>query len=160
MPSLKLAKALGRIFGSFLGPRSETRADPKPSPQRDPSFSYHKTTNIGHQSWHLGATNKPQPPLPVKLSFESARYTIPCKGPSSPDPQGRRIPRACGHMRRPWKRDRNPTSPSLRTQNSNLIQNSKLRSSNSKLQTPKSNSQLKTQTEVWSSLRSVIGYNS
>ena len=74
----------------------------------------------------MGATNKPQPPPPVKLSFESERYTISCKGPSSPDPQGRRIPRACGHMRRPWKRDRNPTSPSLRTQNSKLEPNSKL----------------------------------
>ena len=99
--SLKLTKALRRTSGSLPGPRSETRADPEPSPQRDPSFSYHKTTNLGHQSWHVGDTNKPQPPPPVKLSFESARYTIPCKSPSSPDPQGRRIPRACGHMRRP-----------------------------------------------------------
>ena len=79
LASLKLAKALRRTSGSLPGPRSETRPDPEPSPQRDPSFSYDKTTNLGDQNGHVGATNKPQPPPPVKLSFESARYTIPCK---------------------------------------------------------------------------------
>ena len=126
MHSPELAKALRSTSERSPGPRSETRSDPEPSPQRDPSFSYHKTTNLGDQSWHLRDTNKPQPPPPVKLSFDSAPYAISCKGPSSPDPQGRRIPRACGHMRRPWKGDRNPTSPSLRTQNSKLEPNSKL----------------------------------
>ena len=126
MDSPELPKALRRTSESLPKHQSETRPDPEPSPQRDPSFSYHKTTNLGNQSCHLRDTNKPQPPPPVKLSFERARYTIPCKSPSSPDPQGRRIPRACGHMRRPWKRHRNPTSPSLRTQNSKLEPNPKL----------------------------------
>ena len=119
MHSPELAKALRRTSESLPEIRSETHPDLEASPKRDPSLSYHKTTNLTDQNCHLGDTNEPQPPPPVKLPFESARYTIPCKSPSSPDPQGRRIPRACGHMRRPWKRDRNPTSPSLRTQNSN-----------------------------------------
>ena len=100
---------------------------PESSPKRNPPFSYGKTTHLEDQNCHLGATNKPQPPPPVKLSFDSAPYTSSCKGPNSPTPQGRRIQRACGHMRRPWKRDRNPTSPSPKTQNSNRNQNPKLK---------------------------------
>ena len=91
------------------------------------------------------AGHKPQPPPPVNLFFDSARYTISCKSPSSPDPQSRRIPRACGHMRRPWKRDRNPTSPSLRTQNSKLEPCSKLQSEKTQLKA--SNPKAKTATQ-------------
>ena len=160
MDSLELAKALRRTSGSLPKHQSETRAIPEPSPQRDPSFSYDKTTNLGDQNGHLGATNKPQPPPPVKLSFESARYTIPCKRPSSPDPQGRRIPRACGHMRRPWKRDRNPTSPSLRTRNSKLKPNAKLQIKELQLKASDPKAKLATQNSnrslVLSSLRTQL----
>ena len=100
---------------------------PESSPKRNPAFSFGKTTHLEDQNCHVGATNKPQPPPPVELSFDSAPYTSSCKRPNSPSPQGRRIQRACGHMRRPWEKDRNPTSSSPTTQNFYRIQNSKLK---------------------------------
>ena len=100
---------------------------PESSPKGNPSFSYSKTTNLVDQNRHVGAPNKPQPPPPVELFFDSAPYTSSCKRPNSPTPQGRRIQRACGHMRRPWEKDRNPTSSSPTTQNFYRIQNSKLK---------------------------------
>ena len=80
---------------------------PEPSPKRNPSSSYGKTIHLEDQNCHLGITNKPQPPSPVGFFFHSAPYTSSCTGPNSPSPQGRRIQRACGHMRRPWKREGN-----------------------------------------------------
>ena len=100
---------------------------PKPSPKRTSSLSYDKTTHLEDLGGHLRAPNKPQPPPPVELFFDSAPYTSSCKRPNSPSPQGRRIQRACGHMRRPWKRDRNPTSPSPQTQNASRAQKFKLK---------------------------------
>ena len=66
----------------------------------------------------MGTPNKPQPPPPVKLFFDSAPYTSSCKRPNSPTPQGRRIREACGHMRRPWKRDGPSTFPARRNASS------------------------------------------
>ena len=125
--SLELPKALRKPSERPPATRSETRPDPESSPKRNPPFPNSKTTNLEDQKDHLGATNKPRPPTPVKLSFDSAPYTISCKGPNSPTPQGRRIQRACGHMRRPWEKDRNPTFSSPTTENFYRIQNSKLK---------------------------------
>ena len=108
----ELTKALRETSGGLLESPPETRPDPDTSPRPDPLLYHHKTTNLEDLGGQLGTTNKPQPPPPVELSFDSAPYTISCKSPNSPTPQGRRIQRACGHMRRPWKKDRNPTSPS------------------------------------------------
>ena len=55
---------------------------PKPSPKRTPSFSHDKTTNLEDLGGHVGITNKPQPPLPVELFFDSASYTSSVKGPA------------------------------------------------------------------------------
>ena len=63
---------------------------PKPSPKRTPSFSHDKTTNLEDQKRHVGATNKPQPPPPVELFFDSAPYTSSVKDPT------RRAPRVGG----------------------------------------------------------------
>ena len=115
----EVPKALRRTSGSLHGTRSETRPDPGSSLRINPSFSLRKTTLFRSLSGHLGAPNQAPAPGPCKASFSTSPYTISCKGPNSPDPQGRRIQRACGHMRRPWRKDRNPTSPSPKTQNLN-----------------------------------------
>ena len=108
----EVPKALRRTSRSLPGTRSETRPDPESSLRINPSFFLRKTTPFGRQSGPLGC-NQPSPsPRPRKASFSTSPYTISCKGPNSPTPQGRRIQRACGHMRRPWKKDRNPMSPS------------------------------------------------
>ena len=100
---------------------------PESSLKRNPVFSHGKTTHLEDQKRHVGTTNKLQPPPPVELFFDFAPYTSSCKRPNSPTPQGRRIQRACGHMCRPWEKDRNPTSSSPTTQNFYRIQNSKLK---------------------------------
>ena len=66
----------------------------------------------------MGATNQAPAPGPCKASFSTSPYTISRTGPNSPDPQGRRIPRACGHMRRPWKRHRRRSFYALESQTS------------------------------------------
>ena len=63
---------------------------PEPSPKRNPSFSHGKTTHLEDQKRHVGATNKPQPPPPVELFFDSAPYTSFVKDPT------RRAPRVGG----------------------------------------------------------------
>ena len=55
---------------------------PKPSPKRTPSFSHDKTTNLEDLGGHLRTPNKPQPPPPVELFFDSAPYTSSVKGPT------------------------------------------------------------------------------
>ena len=136
----------------------DTNRRPKPSPKRNPSLSYGKTTNLGDQNCHLGATNKPQPPPPVKLSFDSAPYT------SSVDDPTRRHP---GSADSEGLRPHAPT-PGKRSQpnvffphNSKLLPNPKLqiKGPNSKLQIQMPNSQLNTQTEVLLFICSVIGCN-
>ena len=67
--------------------------------------------------------------------------------------RGRRIQRACGPMRRPWKRGRNPTSPSPQTQNASRAQKFKVKIPILNFNPQKPNSQLKTQTDVWFPLR-------
>ena len=47
--------------------RWESRLGQDMSRRRDPSFSNHKATDSGHQSWHLVATCAPQPPAHVNL---------------------------------------------------------------------------------------------
>ena len=123
----EVPKALRRTSGSLPGTRSETRPDPESSLRINPSFSLRKTTLFRSQNCRLGATNQAPAPGPCKASFSTSPYTFSSTGPNSPDPQGRRIQRACGHMRRPWKKDRNPTSSSPTTQNFYRIQNSKLK---------------------------------
>ena len=131
---------------------------PQPSPKRNPSLSYRKTTNQGNQKRYVGATNKPQPPPPVELFFDSAPY------PSSVNAPTRRAPWVGGF--------RGPAAtcadPGYRSQpnvflphNSKLLPNPKLqiKGPNSKLQTQMPNSQLKTQTEVLLFICSVIGCN-
>ena len=63
---------------------------PKPSPKQNPSFSYGKTTHLEDLGGHVKTPNKPQPPPPVKLSFDSAPYTSSVKDPT------RRAPRVGG----------------------------------------------------------------
>ena len=63
---------------------------PKPSPKRTPSFSNDKTTHLEDQNCHVGIPNKPQPPPPVELFFDSAPYTSSVKDPT------RRAPRVGG----------------------------------------------------------------
>ena len=156
--SLELPKALRKVSERPPGTRLETRRDPEPSPKRNPSFSYGKTTHLEDQNCHLGATNKPQPPPPVELSFDNAPDTSSVKGPTrrhpgSADSEGLR-----------------PHAPTLgkRSQpnvffphNSKLLPNRKLqiKGPDSKLQTQMPNSQLKTQTEVLLFICSVIGCN-
>ena len=65
----------------------------RPSPKRNPSFSYGKTTHLEDQNCHVRATNKPQPPPPVELSFHSAPYTSSVTAPT------RRAPRVGGFER-------------------------------------------------------------
>ena len=60
----------------------DTNRRPKPSPERNPSFSYGKTANLEDQNCYVGAPNKPQPPPPVELFFDSASYTSSVKGPT------------------------------------------------------------------------------
>ena len=63
---------------------------PKPSPERTLSFSHDKATHLEDQKRHVGTPNKPQPPPPVELFFDSASYTSFVKGPT------RRAPRVGG----------------------------------------------------------------
>ena len=65
----------------------DTNRRPKPSPKRNPPFSYGKTTHLEDLGGHHRTPNKPQPPPPVKLSFDSAPYTSACKRPNSPTPR-------------------------------------------------------------------------
>ena len=111
----EVPKALRRTSGSLPGTRSETRPDPGSSLRINPACSHRKTTPFRSQNWRLGTTSKPQPPAPVKLLSLLNPIPFSLTGPNSPTPQGRRIQRACGHMRRPWRKDRNPTSPSPKT---------------------------------------------
>ena len=110
-----LTKALRETSGGLLETPPETRPDPDTSPRRDSLLYHHKSTHPGHPDWHVGDTKPPQPPPYVEPSFLPASSTISFLKPQLAGPQGRRIARACGHMRRPWKRHRNPTSPSLQT---------------------------------------------
>ena len=107
----------------------------------------------------MGATNKPQPPPPVELSFDNAPYTSSVKGPTrrhpgSVDSEGLR-PHA------PTLGKRSQPNVFFR-HNSKLLPNPKLqiKGPNSKLQMQMPNSQLKTQTEVLLFICSVIGCNS
>ena len=59
---------------------------PESSPKRNPPFSFNKTTHLEDLVGHLGATNKPQPPPPVELSFDNAPYTSSVKGPTRRHP--------------------------------------------------------------------------
>ena len=100
---------------------------PKPSPLRNASFSYGKTTNLEDQKRHVGATNKPQPPPPVELFFNSTPYPSSVKAPT------RRAPRV-GGFRGPAATCADPgrgiaTQRLLRptTQNFYRFQNSKLK---------------------------------
>ena len=63
---------------------------PKPSPKRTSSFSNDRTTHLEDQNCHVRAPNKPQPPPPVELFFDSVSYTSSVKGPT------RRAPRVGG----------------------------------------------------------------
>ena len=117
---------------------------PKPSPKRTSSFSYDKTTHVEDQKRHVGTPNKPQPPPPVELFFDSAPYTSSCKRPNSPTPQGRRSSEGL--------RPHAPTLGKGSQPNVSFAPNSKLepkskpqtRGCNSKLQIQKPNSQQKT----------------
>ena len=64
-----------------------------------------------------GQPTKPQPPAPVKLLSLLNPIPSPVK-PQLAGPQGRRIREACGHMRRPWKRDGPSTFPARRNASS------------------------------------------
>ena len=88
--SLELPKALRKPSERPPGTRSETRPDPEPSPKRNPPFSHNKTTNLEDLGGHVGIPNKPQPPPPVELFFDSASYTSSVKAPT------RRAPRVGG----------------------------------------------------------------
>ena len=128
---------------------------PESSPKRNPSFSYNKTTHLEDLVGHLGTPNKPQPPPPVKLSFDNAPYTSSVNDPTrrhpgSADSEGLR-PHA------PTLEKRSQPNASF-TQNPKLELNPKVEIERpiSKRQTPSPNSQLKTQTELWISPRSIF----
>ena len=57
-------------------------------------------------------------PGPRKASLDQVLHYFLSQKPQLAGPQGRRIPRACGHMRRPWKRHCKPTFYSLESQTS------------------------------------------
>ena len=95
-------------------------------------------------------------------TFEGGTYLTPSPSPSPmlerkvyrhAETWGRRIQRARGHMRRPLKRDRNPTSPSPQTQNASRAEKFKLQIPILNFNPQKPNSQLKTQTDVSLPLR-------
>ena len=81
-----------------------------------PYFTTIKAPILASQIATLG-TPPPLSPCPCRTFFLLLPPLLsPFKAPARRTlSQGRRIARACGHMRRPWKRHRNPTSPSLQT---------------------------------------------
>ena len=127
---------------------------PKPSPKRNPSYSYNKTINLEDRGGHVRTTNKPQPPPPVELFFDSASYTSSVKGPTRRAPRvgGFRGPAATcadpgkGNVTQRLLRPKLKTRTELETPNCTAP----TQSFKTKDQTP-----TKTTTERWLPLRSI-----
>ena len=90
----EVPKALRRTSGSLPGTRSETRPDPESSLPINPSFSFRAITHFQNQGGHVGATNQPQPPAPVKFLSRPHPLPFPVQDPT------RRRPRV-GEFERP-----------------------------------------------------------